>query len=105
MSTNMNPTCRIDGFHPVEKRWDSDYCGNESYALDLCRMYVRDMLADPNWMGWQFRIIDCEAGAEYPLEPSQEWTNAYERGLTAAHEAGAIDVREYARAYAQRETD
>ena len=36
--------------------WDSDYLGVESYSMEEARQHLSELLKDPEWGGWEFRI-------------------------------------------------
>lgn len=38
--------------------WDSDYCGNhqELYHYQTAMKYLRELVNDPEWGGWEFRV-------------------------------------------------
>lgn len=58
MKKRVYRQCIIEARHPDHgNNWDSDYVASESYTIRQARAYLRELLDDPEWAGWEFRIM------------------------------------------------
>jgi hypothetical protein len=48
----------LEARHPDHgNNWDSDYVGNERMTMAEAVAYKKTLEADPEWDGWEFRIL------------------------------------------------